>query len=325
MKRISIEKLILEYPTRVLVLDGGQGTELENRGINIGGPVWSATPFTSDSFWEQSSHDREVVEEMYRDFMNAGANVLMTITYQANFKSISENTSIQTLSAYNGFLNRIVSFTRRIIGEESYLVGSIGPWAAHVSSEYTGNYGPHPEDIDYYNFFKPQLDSFNENKDIDLIGFETVPNFHELKAILSWGEDIISKPFYVGLSVHDNGLLRDGTTLEEVSAHIKGLGSRINKHLLLMGVNCISFNRSTLILRTLHESLPDTPLLVYPNSGEVYDVKEKTWHWPTDKPESWDITVKTFIDSGARIIGGCCRTSPKDIAEIATAVRRYCQ
>ena len=239
---------------------------------------------------------------MYRDFMNAGANVLMTITYQANFKSISKNTTIKTLPAYRRFLDQIVCFSRRLIGEERYLIGSIGPWAAHVSSEYTGNYGPHPEDIDYYEFFRPQLDTFNENEDIDLIGFETIPNFHELKAILSWGEDIISRPFYVGLSVHDNGLLRDGTTLEEISAHIKGLGSKINKNFLLLGVNCISFNQSTLILKALHEVLPDFPLLVYPNSGEIYDPKEKTWYHPTDKLDSWDVTVRKFIDSGARII-----------------------
>ncbi|QHS74692.1 S-adenosylmethionine-homocysteine S-methyltransferase MHT1 [Saccharomyces paradoxus] len=323
MKRISIKKLILEHPQKVLILDGGQGTELENRGININSPVWSAAPFTSDSFWQQSSHERKVVEEMYKDFMDAGANVLMTITYQANFKSISENTSIKTLDAYKHFLDKIVSFTREFIGEDRYLIGSIGPWAAHVSCEYTGDYGPHPENIDYYSFFKPQLNNFNENKDIDLIGFETVPNFHELKAILSWGEDLISKPFYIGLSVDDSGLLRDGTPLKEISAHIKGLGSEINKNLLLMGVNCVSFNQSALILETLHVNLPGMPLLIYPNSGEIYDPKEKTWHRPTDKLDSWDIIVKKYVDNGARIIGGCCRTSPKDIAEIASAVDKY--
>lgn len=105
--------------------------------------------------WEPSSQERKVVEEMYRDFMIAGANILMTITYQANFQSISENTSIKTLAAYKRFLDKIVSFTREFIGEERYLIGSIGPWAAHVSCEYTGDYGPHPENIDYYDFSNP--------------------------------------------------------------------------------------------------------------------------------------------------------------------------
>ena len=81
MKRIPIEKLLIEHPQKVLVLDGGQGTELENRGININSPVWSAAPFVSDSFWEKSSRERKVVEEMYRDFMNAGANVLLSLIH----------------------------------------------------------------------------------------------------------------------------------------------------------------------------------------------------------------------------------------------------
>lgn len=109
MKRIPIKELIVEHPGKVLILDGGQGTELENRGININSPVWSAAPFTSESFWEPSSQERKVVEEMYRDFMIAGANILMTITYQANFQSISENTSIKTLAAYKRFsINRVI-------------------------------------------------------------------------------------------------------------------------------------------------------------------------------------------------------------------------
>ncbi|CAI1549131.1 hypothetical protein SEUBUCD646_0E00130 [Saccharomyces eubayanus] len=323
MTRIAIEKLIVEHPQKVLVLDGGQGTELENRGININSPVWSAAPFISDSFWQKTSSDRTLVEEMYRDFMDAGANVLMTVTYQANFQSISENTSIKTLLDYNRFLDRVVSFTRRVIGEDRYLIGSIGPWAAHVSSEYTGDYGPHPEDIDYLQHFKAQLDNFNKHADIDLIGFETVPNFHELKAILSWDEDVISKPFYVGLSVHDNGLLRDGTTMEEIAAYVKCLGRKINKHFLLLGVNCISFNQSAYILKSLHQVLPDMPLLAYPNSGEIYDTKTKTWHQVNGKLNGWDVVVEEFIDNGARIIGGCCRTSAKDISEIASAVDRH--
>lgn len=323
MVRIPIRK-VLSDSTKILVLDGGQGTELENRGIEVANPVWSSVPFIKESFWtDESSQERKIVEEMYSDFMSAGSDTLVTVTYQASFSAIAKNTDFKTLPAYNAFLDRIVAFTRGYIGNERYLVGSVGPWGAYTCCEYTGDYGPDAANLNYYEFFKPQLDNFNRQKEIDIIGFETVPNFEELKAILSFDETQLAKPFYVGLSVHDNCVLRDGTSMEAIAAYINGLGDKINPNFLLLGINCVSYNGSGDILKSMHKALPNLPLLAYPNSGEVYEPKKKIWIPNEDKSVTWDAVVKSFIDSGARIIGGCCRTTPKDISEISEAVQKY--
>lgn len=326
MPRPSVKEYLASNPEEVLVLDGGQGTELENRGIKVANPVWSTIPFISDSFWtanDSSSKDRQIVKEMYEDFLKAGARVLMTVTYQASFKSVSENTSITTLEEYDALLSRIVSFSRSCIGDDKWLVGCIGPWGAHNCSEFTGDYGSEPEKIDYLQYFKPQLDNFTVNDDLDLIGFETIPNIHELRAILSWDTTILPKPFYIGLSVHEHGVLRDGTTMHEVAELIKSLGDKINPNFVLLGINCVSYNHSPEILRSLHQEIPELPLIAYPNSGEVYDTVKKIWNPKGDHTLTWDQVVKSYIDSGARIIGGCCRTSPKDIAAINAAVNKY--
>lgn len=308
----------------VLVLDGGQGTELENRGIEVANPVWSTVPFLSESFWtDESSRERIIVKSVFDDFIKSGSNILMTITYQTSFKSVAENTQFKTLAEYNSLLDRIVQFSRDCIGSERYLVGSIGPWGAHCCCEFTGDYGPHPESIDFYEYFRPQLENFNKQPEIDLIGFETVPNFNEIKAILSWDETKITRPFYIGLSVHDNGLLRDGTSMREIGEYINGLGDKLNRNFVLLGVNCVSYNDSRKMLKSLHEALPKMPLLVYPNSGEVYDTEKKIWLDNKDRLDTWDAMVKSYIENGARIIGGCCRTSPKDITQISAAVSRY--
>lgn len=323
MVRVPIKRF-LDDSKRVLVLDGGQGTEMENRGIKVANPVWSSIPFMNESFWsEKSSDERKIVEKMYNDFMSSGSNVLMTITYQASFTAVTENSKFKTLAEYNFLLDRIVNFTRKMIGGERYLVGSVGPWAAYNASEYTGDYGPHAKSIDYYGYHKPQLDNFNNSQEIDMIGFETVPNFHELKAILSWDKGKISKPFYVSLTTHDGGSLRDGTPIEVIAEHIKNLGDKINSNFLLLGINCVSFNVSDDILKLLHNALPDMPLLVYPNSGEIYDSEEKIWLTNKSKSKSWGSVVESCIGDGARVIGGCCRTTPQDIADVAAAVRRF--
>ncbi|CCE64215.1 hypothetical protein TPHA_0G03760 [Tetrapisispora phaffii CBS 4417] len=322
MARQCIKNYLQENPNKVLVMDGGQGTELENRGIKVANPVWSTIPFISESFWsDQSSEDRKIVKEMFNDFINAGAEILMTTTYQTSFKSVSENTPIKNTKHYNELLNRIIDFSRDCIGEERYLIGCIGSWGAHICAEFHGDYGEHPENIDFYEYFKPQLDNFFNNNKLDLIGFETVPNIHELKAILSWDEKILSKPFYIGLSVHENGLLRDGTSMQEVANLIKGFGEKLNPNLTLLGINCVSYNHSNDIIKSIHKELPNLPLIAYPNSGEIYDTTKKIW-LPNKNPIfTWDDIVKGYIEAGVRIIGGCCRTTPNDIKAVTIAVK----
>ncbi|SMN19474.1 similar to Saccharomyces cerevisiae YLL062C MHT1 S-methylmethionine-homocysteine methyltransferase [Maudiozyma saulgeensis] len=324
MARPSIKEYLTSNPDKVLVLDGGQGSELEKRGINVATPVWSTAPFVSDSFWsDKSSGDREIVKGVFSDFSTAGAEILMTTTYQTSFKSVSENTSIKTIEEYNTLLNHIVQFSRDCIGEEKFLIGCIGPWGAHVCAEFNGDYGKHPENEDYYEYFKPQLDNFFNNNNLDLIAFETIPNIHELRAILSWDESILSKPFYIGLSVHENGCLRDGSTIEDVCQLIKSFGDKINPNLLLLGINCANFNHSADIMESIHKQLPNMPLIIYPNNNEIYDTVKKMWLPNSKQYFTWDTLVKRYIEAGARIIGGCCRTTPDDIKQIAAAVKKY--
>nr|CAI6664230.1 CNT_HP1_G0042490.mRNA.1.CDS.1 [Saccharomyces cerevisiae] len=75
---------------------------------------------------------------MFNDFLNAGAEILMTTTYQTSYKSVSENTPIRTFI-------RDCRFSRNCIGEDKYLIGCIGPWGAHICREFTGDYGAEPE------------------------------------------------------------------------------------------------------------------------------------------------------------------------------------
>lgn len=315
---------VLEDSDRVLVMDGGQGTELENRGTNISGPVWSTVPFTKEEFWNFNHHyaDREIVNSMFKAYMEAGAQLLSTVTYQTSYKTICTYTDISSRTQYDQLLDKIVGFCRRCIGDDHYLVGSIGPYAALVGAEYTGDYGPEPNKIDYWQYFEPQVANFNRNDAIDIIGFETIPNVHELKSILSWDETKVSKPFYVSLCVGDDGNLRDGTPLDQLLSLFE---NRSNKNLLLVGINCCSLSISSHALARLSKVLASTPmgLLVYPNSGEIYNHKTQTWAKPTEldsHESSWPSLVKEYRKFGVRAIGGCCRTSPGDIQEIRKAV-----
>lgn len=308
---------VIQYTQEVLIMDGGQGTELENRGMNISSPVWSTLPFLKEEFWDLSKpcHDRDCVQGMYRAYMDAGAQLLSSVTYQASFETIRSHTSINTEPQYNQLLENIVRFCREAIDEEHYLIGSIGSYAAHIGAEYTGDYGTRPEKINFLEYFRPQLSNFNRSNAIDIIGIETIPNFQELKAILSWDSSVISKPFYVSVCVGEDGKLHDGTPLRCLSL----LFPVKNPNLVLVGINCCKPSSSNNALAELHKTLPDIPLIVYPNSGECYNHVTQNWSSPVASGQPagdgnpWQGIVHNYKAQGARVIGGCCRTTPKDI------------
>ncbi|CCF60622.1 hypothetical protein KAFR_0L00150 [Kazachstania africana CBS 2517] len=323
MVRVPLKKYLKENPEKVLVSDGGQGLELERRGLDIKHRLWSTRPFLSKSFWsDPSSNDIRIVKGMFEDFVNAGAEILMTTTYQTSFKAVSESTELKSLREYNELLDKIVGFTRACIGDNRYLIGSIGSYGALVGGEYSGDYGDSPETVDFYSYFKPQLDNFLNNDEIDIVGFETIANFTELKSLLSWDEKKVSKPFYISLSVHDNGNLRDGTPMHLITDYIKSLATAINPNLTFLGVNCVNYNKATEIIDSIHNGLPTMPLSVFPNSGEVFNVEKGIWTANPEAAASWEAVVKRFISSGVRIVGGCCRTRPHDIEQISKAVKK---
>lgn len=327
MSRRPIRELLEDESERILILDGGQGTELERRGIDVNHPIWSSSPFLQPDFWTETAArsvnlNRQIVESVLCDFANAGADIIATTTFQASFEAVMENSTFKTEAQYKALLEKIINFTRECIDESKYLAGSIGPWGARTRAEFTGDYGNDPASIDYYEYNRPQLECFCSSKEIDLILFETIPNFYELKALLSWDESIISKPFCISISVHNEGVLRDGTSLRDIASYIKSI-PRLNTNFLMLGINCVNLNGSPRILDELHHELPGLPLAVYPNSGEVFDTVGERWLPNANGCITWDEAVKRYITAGARIIGGCCRTTPDDIKQIVDAVRRY--
>lgn len=97
---------------------------------------------------------------------------------------------------------------------------------------------------------------------------------------------------------------------------------QVSQQVLAVGLNCTALELVEPALRATG-ALTDKPLLDYPNSGESYDPVTKTWQEAAVGHDlgSW---APSWIEAGARVLGGCCRTSPADIAELAQAVSAPC-
>lgn len=333
-----VEKVTDPKDKSVYILDGGQGTYLENNGLNVNSQIWCSIPFIQESFWneEVKSKERKVMEQMFKDFLSSDCNLVMTPTYQLNYSSylteLKITDSAEALKQYQNLLTQIAGFTKKqtLNVENILVVGSIGCYGSMICAEFTGDYGENADKIDFYKHYAPQLDVFLQNDKIDILGFETVPNFHELKFLLSLDSKVLSKPFFIGLSTNDHQQLRDGTPLEKVGELLNELKAKgkLNENFTMIGCNCCSFVSCPKSTKSLNESLNFyIPLIAYPNSGEIYDQVTKEWLQPKDEllcgnGNNWQLTVDSFIANNCKVIGGCCRTTPEDIKSISAAVNR---
>uniref|UniRef100_UPI00359C585F homocysteine S-methyltransferase n=1 Tax=Bifidobacterium adolescentis TaxID=1680 RepID=UPI00359C585F len=194
------------------------------------------------------------------------------------------------------------------------VAGSVGPYGAFLAdgSEYTGDYALSGQQ--YQDFHRVRMQVMAESG-VDLFAFETMPNIGEVKALTGLLRDEFpNMTAWLSFSLSENGDMADGTDLAEAVSYIQNV-SQIEA----VGVNCVPMDRVLPAIRAIRQ-VTDKPIIVYPNNGDIYDPKTKTWSPnPTGSEPAFAHLVPQWIDVGARLIGGCCRTTPDDIRTIAHA------
>lgn len=190
------------------------------------------------------------------------------------------------------------------------VAGSIGPYATFLAdgSEYRGDYQiTHDE---YCAFHRSRIEALI-SAGVDFLAIETMPTFSEISMLQLLAIEFPTTTAYLSLSLRDGQHLCDGTLLADVL-------SAINKQpqIVAVGVNCYALEKVTDALITLH-TLTDLPLVVKPNSGEKYDGVAKTWVDAPAQNLSFEEYIDEWVKHGAKMIGGCCRTNPQIIENIA--------
>jgi homocysteine S-methyltransferase len=143
----------------------------------------------------------------------------------------------------------------------------------------------------------------------DVLALETIPSLSEVRAVL----DVLSGsgvPAWMSVTPH-LGALRTGEPLEAVFA----AADRVAE-IVAVGVNCCSPSE-VLGAIVAARRVTDKPLVVYPNSGELWDAKNRTWVGEAGFPRE---LVEQWLEAGASLIGGCCRVGPAQIARIASVL-----
>lgn len=290
-----------------VVLDGAMATELEARGCNLADSLWSAKVLVENP---------DLIREVHLDYFRAGAQVAITASYQATPAGFAARGLDEAQS--RALIGKSVELARK--AREAYLAenphvgtllvaGSVGPYGAYLAdgSEYRGDYVRSVEE--FTEFHRPRVEALLD-AGADLLACETLPSFAEIKALVALLAEYPRARAWLSFTLRDSEHLSDGTPLRDVVSSLEHY-----PQVVALGINCIALENTTAALKHLH-SLTSLPLVVYPNSGEHYDAVTKTWHHHGETCETLAGYLPQWLEAGAKLIGGCCRTTPKDIAEL---------
>ena len=293
------------------VIDGGLATELEYAGARIDGPLWSAHVLEDEP---------EKLFAVHRAYIEAGAQCIATCSYQVSRMGYAEVGL--TAEKADAALLRSVELARRVVAEfperRVLVAGSLGPYGAalHNGGEYHGNYDCSFDDL--VRFHRERIEVFansSGNQAPDLLAFETFPSLEEARAV---GQALAPWPnlrAWFSFSCRDETHDSHGERVVDCATLVASFPQTV-----AIGVNCVPPRWVPALIAELR-SASNKPILVYPNSGEGWDAAGRRWVGVTD-PEEFGVRASEWFRDGAQMVGGCCRTRPAHIREVAHAVQR---
>jgi len=286
----------------VLVADGGLATELEARGNDLPDSLWSARLLMDAP---------DEIRAAHLAFFQAGAVIATSASYQASFEGFARRGLDRRDAA--GLMRRSVDLARAARaemagdGKARWVAASVGPYGAALAdgSEYRGRYGLSVTELAAWH--RPRLEVLAEAGP-DVLALETMPDIDEAEALMTAVAGL-GIPAWLSYSIAGQRT-RAGQPLAQAFAVAAGL-----PEVVAVGVNCCG-PADVLTAVATAQAVTGMPVIVYPNSGEDWDARRRAWTGPSrysaGQPRQW-------IAAGARIVGGCCRVRPADIAVIAKA------
>ena len=307
-----IASILDRYPA--LVIDGALATELERRGHNLKDSLWSAKILLEQP---------DAIKQVHYDYFKAGADCAITASYQATIegfvkRGLNEKEAVAliqrsvkiAIEARDEFWGDELNRVRR---SKPFVAASIGPYGAFLAdgSEYRGNYGLTEKEL--MDFHRPRMKALTE-AGAEMLACETIPCFIEAQAIAKLLQEFPNTTAWVSFSARDEKRISEGPVFADCVKQLEA-----NPQIIAIGINCTSPKYVSSLISAAR-NVTNKPILVYPNSGETYDATTNDWDGHPVH-ESFGEQAREWFKTGARLIGGCCRTTPDDISVIASWVR----
>ncbi|HET7234941.1 MAG TPA: homocysteine S-methyltransferase [Actinomycetota bacterium] len=295
-----IATLLAERGT--IVLDGGLATELERRGKDLHDALWSARVLVEDP---------DAIRRVHASYFAAGADVAISSSYQATFEGFAGRGLSKDEAA--SLMRTSVALARDAAPDGALVAASVGPYGAMLGNgaEYTGDYDRGEDEL--VEFHAPRMEALAAAGP-DLFAVETIPSIVEARALVRALGSFPEVPAWVSFSCRDGAHICDGTPYEEAIAVATSAPS-----VVAVGVNCTSPMHIEALVE-IAATATERPVVCYPNRGSFWDPVRKTWTDPPRQDARPLLRPLEWRRAGARLIGGCCGTTPEDIASIAAAL-----
>ena len=278
----------------MIKLDGGLSTALENNGNKLTTSLWTG---------ELIRTNPAQITKAHLDFINAGAQIIITSSYQLSYtgcgeRGWSEDETDQALIASTQLAKSAVIES----GKGVKVAASVGPYGAALAdgSEYKGNYGVSKQALK--DFHAKRLEILISTSP-DYLALETMPDTFEAEVLL----DLLTDspiPFWLSYSCKEGNQTNAGQSFQSAVD--------LAESAMAVGINC---TKPELIGDLLRSAKSNKPYVVYPNSGRVWDAKNKVWTGSAAVGFSNEL-VNEWVDAGAEIVGGCCGIGAAEIAEL---------
>jgi S-methylmethionine-dependent homocysteine/selenocysteine methylase len=284
---------------RKLILDGATGTELNRRGVDTGLPLWSANALMNE-------HDTNILQQIHEDYLRAGADVITTNTFRTHHRAL----------APSGNAQRALELTRRAVDTARAAIAAVSSekrrYVAGSISTLEDCYRPDlvPSDDVLRAEHSERIHHLVECG-VDLILIETINTIREA-VVMTKLATITGTPVVVSFVCGIDGKLLSGETLTAAARELLPLG------ISAIGINCGPTPSLHHPLEELHAACgEDFPLVAYGNIGYA----DEKVGWVNTDAENPTAYCGHASHWDAKIIGGCCGTTPAHIAELSKSFR----
>src|SRR5438093_2660111 len=280
-------------PDRIVVFDGAMGTMLYSKGV-----------FINACYDELNLRAPDLVREIHKKYVDAGAQVLETNSFGANRLKLTQH----GLETQVRELNRAAAkVARDAAGDRALVAGAVGPLGVRIEP-----YGPTGA-VEARAAFAEQLQALAD-AGVDLFILETFGDLHEMEQAIRAAKSIEPRlPIIAQMTVGADCHTPYGATPEDVARSLDAWGADV------IGLNCSVGPQ--IILECIEKMAPHTTkkLSAQPNAGMPRDVGGRSMYMAS--PEYMATYAAHLVRAGARVVGGCCGTTPEHIKAMAEGVR----
>lgn len=276
---------------KIVLFDGGMGTELYNKGV-----------FINRCFDELNLMNPDLIRDVHLEYKNAGADVLETNSFGANHFKLSH---FQLQDKVYEINFKAAQIAKEAAGDDLFVAGAVGPLGVQMEP-----LGPLARD-EVREYFKEQLKGLIDGG-VDLFIFETFIYPDELQQAVIAARQLCDLPIIAQMTIDEDAYSLTGTGPEIMIKELENFGADV------IGVNCTVGPQIMLNWLEKVRTHTNMPISIMPNAGKPKSIDGRNIYLTS--PEYLGEYAKHFIQNGANIIGGCCGTTPAHIRRMRGAI-----